>query len=492
MTEWLSIEKNPKPCYNGFRFSMSAKTTNHKIHKLGKKLKHTMKNHKKQKRKKHLIFFTLWGLFGVVLLCDFVQYFASKKQNLSNFVLDRDAQPHIDKLATKPIFFDVPNSAKSAHASAIVNIERLQLADKNNTTLTNMLLYFAGSREGASDVCIYQSFFSPPKPYAKSSDKSRTKHLSENPQKDLAKDKGWSEPRAILCPNDLSKMAGKFIKKLGNPVSFIDAKGRVHLFVVGVSMGGWATSKIYWAVFDRELSSLNFVRELHLSPILNLSHLVRNPAMILDNGGFVLPIYNEFAQKYPLLLEINGDYEVLSTQKPFYKDLPRNQLQPSFVPLDFSKYFGVSRRYGVDSSMKAALCEREKMGKNSCKTLSTNLQNFDSSSVLFRLGDFVFLLHNRAKNAQSKNANNREELWLYKLQDFDIAKSSLENHLGGGQVNFKPIERLDELEGKEVSYPSVAINSEFVHISYTYGREHIRTLLLPKSHKPKSHKKEEQ
>lgn len=459
-------------------------------------MKHTIKNHKKQNYKNHLIFFTLWGVFGVVLLCDFVQYFASKKQNTSNFVLDREAQLHIDKPLKEPIFFDVPNSAKSAHASAIVNIQSLQLADKDNAMLTNMLLYFAGSREGASDVCIYQSFFSLPKPYAKSSDKSRAKHLRENqqknPQKDLAKNKGWGEPRAILCPQDLSKMAGKFIKKLGNPVSFIDAKGRVHLFVVGVSMGGWATSKIYWAIFDRELSSLNFVRELHLSPILNLSHLVRNPAMILDNGGFVLPIYNEFAQKYPLLLEINSDYEVLSTQKPFYKDLPRNQLQPSFVPLDFDKSFGVSRRYGADNSMKASLCEREKAGKNSCKTLSTNLQNFDSSSVLFRLGDFVFLLHNRSKNTQSKNANNREELWLYKLQDFDMAQADLEKHLGGGEVIFEPIMRLDELEGKEVSYPSVAVNSEFVHISYTYGRGHIRTLLLPKSYKPKSHKKEAQ
>lgn len=446
-----------------------------------------------EKHKKHLVFFTLWVAFGIFLLCDFLQYFASKKQNPSNFVLDREAQLHIDKPLKELIFFDVPNSAKSAHASAIVNIESLQLADKDNAILTNMLLYFAGSREGASDVCIYQSFFSPPKPYAKSSDKSHTKHLRKNPQKDLAKNKGWSEPRAILCPRDLSKMAGKFIKKLGNPVSFIDSKGRVHLFVVGVSMGGWATSKIYWAVFDKELYSLNFVRELHLSPILNLSHLVRNPAMILDNGGFVLPIYNEFAQKYPLLLEINSDYEVLSTQKPFYKDLPRNQLQPSFVPLDFDKSFGVSRRYGADNSMKASLCEREKAGKNSCNTLSTNLQNFDSSSVLFRLGDFVFLLHNRAKNTESKNANNREELWLYKLQDFDIVQSSLEKHLGeGGEVNFKPIMRLDELEGKEVSYPSVAVNSEFVHISYTYGREHIRTLLLPKLHKPKSHKKEAQ
>ena len=452
-----------------------------KIFKLRKKLKNAIKDYKKLNRKKHLIFFALWGAFGVFFLCDFAHDLANK--TTANFVLDRD-EIHIGKPPKEPIFFDVPNSAKSAHASAIVNIESLALMDKNNIALTNMLLYFAGSREGASDVCIYQSFFSPPKIEAKSNNKSSTKHLRENlqknPQKDLAKDNGWSEPRAILCPQDLSKMAGKFIKKLGNPVSFIDAKGRVHLFVVGVSMGGWATSKIYWAMFDRELSSLNFVRELHLSPILNLSHLVRNPAMILDNGGFVLPIYNEFAQKYPLLLEINSDYEVLSTQKPIYKDLPRNLLQPSFVPLDFDTSFGVFRRYGTDNAMKASLCKRDKNGKNKCKTLSTNLQNFDSSSVLFRLEDFVFLLHNRAKMQNPQN--NREELWLYKLQDFDIAQSGLENHLGGGQVNFKPIERLDLLEGKEVSYPSVAVNSEFVHISYTYGRSHIRTLLLPKSH----------
>lgn len=434
-------------------------------------------------------------------MCDFVQYLASKKQHIANFVLDREVldkevQSFTDKPLKEPIFFDVPNSVKSAHASAIVNIESLQLANSDNATLTNMLLYFAGSREGASDVCIYQSFFTPPKPYTKSHSKPHTKE--KNPQKDLAKAKGWSEPRAILCPQDLSKMAGKFIKKLGNPVSFVDSKGRVHLFVVGVSMGGWATSKIYWAVFDSNLSSLNFVRELHLSPILNFSHLVRNPSLVLDNGGFVLPIYNEFAQKYPLLLEINSDYEVISTQKPFYKDIPRNQLQPSFVPLDFAKSFGVSRRYGTDNSMKASLCEREKAGKNRCKTLSTNLQNFDYSSVLFRLGDVVLLLHNRAKAQHPKN--HREELWLYKLQDFDISQPQThlaEGQLVDGQVVFAPIMRLDELEGREVSYPSVAINSEFVHISYTYGREHIRTLLLPtihkpKSHKPKPHKKEAQ
>ena len=178
------------------------------------------------------------------------EYINQNKQNSSNFTLTLPTNPQpnsqtpqkklansISQTLQTPLFFDVPNATKSAHASTIIDISNLQ--QKNNDNATNMLLYFAGSREGASDVCIYQSFFV---------------------QKNVAtlnKDSFfWSEPKAILCPQDLSKMSGKFIKKLGNPVSFVDNLGRVHLFVVGVSMGGWATSKIYHFLFgSRQLKT---------------------------------------------------------------------------------------------------------------------------------------------------------------------------------------------------------------------------------------------
>lgn len=294
-----------------------------------------------------------------------------------------------------------------------------------------------------------------------------------------------------MCPQDLSKKAKKFIKKLGNPVSFVDTKGEVHLFVVGVSMGGWATSKIYWLKFDDSLTSLQFVRELPLSPILNFSHLVRNPAMLLENGGFVLPIYNEFAQKYPLLLYVDSKSHIKSIPISSMANATRNQLQPSFVALDSSRFFGVFRQYRGDNIMKVALCDSEvwrekglrnrntilsKIDKNECKILPSNLKNFDFSPVIFKM-DFglesvVLLLHNKAKTPKG---NPREELWLYKLES-NLQDSSLE------AVTFVPIMKIDELEGREVSYPSVAQHSDFVHISYTYGREYIATSLLPKAY----------
>lgn len=426
---------------------------------------------------KYLVFFVCWAVCGVAALCGYFLH----SMTYSNFKVVTNTLPKtLEKTIKNPMYFDVLNPAKSAHASAIVNIENLQIKGAKNEILQNMLLYFAGSREGASDVCIYQSFFS----RQDFRDSLRQSH-------NLKQNYSWSEARAILCPQDLSKKAKKFIKKLGNPVSFVDTKGEVHLFVVGVSMGGWATSKIYWLKFDDSLTSLQFVRELPLSPILNFSHLVRNPAMLLENGGFVLPIYNEFAQKYPLLLYVDSKSHIKSIPISSMANATRNQLQPSFVALDSSRFFGVFRQYRGDNIMKVALCDSEvwrekglrnrntilsKIDKNECKILPSNLKNFDFSPVIFKM-DFglesvVLLLHNKAKTPKG---NPREELWLYKLES-NLQDSSLE------AVTFVPIMKIDELEGREVSYPSVAQHSDFVHISYTYGREYIATSLLPKAY----------
>lgn len=440
------------------------------------------------------MFLIAWILCGIFVLQEYITQNKTQKSAKFTLAFPTNPQSHsqtlqnpnsISKPPQTPLFFDVPNATKSAHASAIIDISNLQLKKANNAK--NMLLYFAGSREGASDVCIYQSFFA---------------------QKNVATlDKNgffWSEPKAILCPQDLSKMSGKFIKKLGNPVSFVDSLGRVHLFVVGVSMGGWATSKIYHFLFVDSLKRIKFVRELHLSPIINLSHLVRNPAMVLENGDFILPIYNEFAKKYPLLLYVDSTlvaktiFKPISPRYAFSSPNAINQLQPSFVPLDFDSFFGVFRNYKgdnikSDNIMKTAICEKQAdFGNSKCEILRSNLSNFDFSSVLFRLDSHILLLHNRVK---SDGGNPREELWLYKLQessvrktsvqnasveDFDLQESSLSSD--SKKAIFTPVMKLDELLGREVSYPSVAQNSEFVHISYTFGREHIRTAILPKTY----------
>lgn len=357
-------------------------------------------------------------------------------------------------------YFDVPNSQISAHASSIVDI-----SNKLDGMYSHMLLYFAGSREGARDVGIYQSFFTPDKNSIQAHRDISTP--TQNQIQDNQYNAGgfWSEPRVILDSPTLSQMSGKFIKKLGNPVSFVDSQGRVHLFVVGVSMGGWATSRIYWLTFDSELRTLNFIKELHLSPFFNLSFLVRAPAVLYKDGGFALPVYHEFLRKYPILLEFDSSLELVSA---FRTTRLLNQLQPSFVPISAHSIVGIYRNYKqYDHTMYINKC----IVDGECtEALPTNLKNYDSSSIPFKVFDSVFLLHNQFRNP---NGNKREELWLYRLENPSL--DSLE-------AIFEPILRLDSYLGDEVSYPSVALGESFVHIAYTYGRKHIRTALIPLSY----------
>lgn len=369
------------------------------------------------------------------------------------------------------VYFDVPNSQAQAHASAIVNVSNV--SDKDF-----MLLYFAGSREGARDVGIYQSFFTFERDF---------KNEGGFKGVDSHKIGHWSEPTLLLDAPMLSRLSGKFIKKLGNPITFVDMQGRVHLFVVGVSMGGWATSKIYWLLLEstyqkdstdsqnnqeHNLRSLHYVKELHLSPLLNFSHLVRTPALLKDDGGFILPIYHELARKYPLLLDFNSSLNLVSISRPTQL---KSQLQPSFVPLDKHSSVGIYRNHkAYENTLFVSECSTI-----CADSKPSNLKNYDSSSVLFNALDSIFLLHNQGR----EQGNRREELWIYKL----LAQS-----LDEQEVQFMPIMRIDMLLNDEVSYPSVAESGDFVHIAYTYGRKYIRTALVPKTLLVESEKQENQ
>jgi len=79
--------------------------------------------------------------------------------------------------------------------------------------------WYGGSREGARDVGIY------------------TARLLPN-------ERSWTLPREVMTRPRLSEELGRYIKKLGNPVAFLDASGQVWLFFVSVSVGGWSGSAI--------------------------------------------------------------------------------------------------------------------------------------------------------------------------------------------------------------------------------------------------------
>ena len=56
-------------------------------------------------------------------------------------------------------YFAIPNPTPSAHASTIIALDTARVAPHLRDSYGFMALFFAGSREGARDVGIYQSFF---------------------------------------------------------------------------------------------------------------------------------------------------------------------------------------------------------------------------------------------------------------------------------------------------------------------------------------------
>ena len=186
--------------------------------------------------------------------------------------------PASSRLRLTDVSIPLPVTTPSVHAVSLAALPSGRL----------LAAWFGGSREGSPDVSIFLSRF----------DGHR-----------------WSAAETIMTPARITEATGHYTRKLGNPLLHLDARGRLHLFVVGVALGGWSTSTIEHAVSLDEGLSFDGAERLRLSPLLNLSHMVRTPAINLADGGFLLPGYFELSLKYPVMLRFDARGSIVSRQR---------------------------------------------------------------------------------------------------------------------------------------------------------------------------------
>ncbi len=352
-------------------------------------------------RLKHAAFFV--GLFIVLFLI------IMKRQTppyafMHNQALSTQNPPYFTQLTIPK-----PDDALSVHASALINLP-------NDNLLS---AYFSGTKEGAKDVKISANLFD-------------------------GKINRWSEAFILLTKEELSKNAHEYIKKLGNPLLFLH-DDKILLFVVGVSMGGWATSKIYQFESALEPIHFKFARKLSLSPFLNLSHLIKNKPLNTTDGGFMLPLYHELATQYPLLLKFDKQNNPKELLRP---NTLNHQLQPSLTPFKDCAVMAF-RNHSFKDNIMLETCKTPTAWQ---KPMLTNLKNLNDALNLINLNEELYLIHN-----PSDLSLRRKELWLSKLENSN---------------SFKTLKVLDK--ANEVSYPSYSLNSHFIDIVYTYNRSHIK------------------
>ena len=147
-------------------------------------------------------------------------------------------------------------------------------------------VWFSGSREGGGDVTVQTAVL--------------------NPASGV-----WGAESTLFGRQQLQRGLSRYVKKIGNPVIARAADGSLHLWMVNVSLGGWAGSAITWSRSADDGTSWSQPKRLVTSPFLNISTLVKGAPSAMVDGSASLPVYHEFITKFGEVLRITADGQVL-------------------------------------------------------------------------------------------------------------------------------------------------------------------------------------
>ena len=233
-------------------------------------------------------------------------------------------------------------------------------------------VWFSGSREGAGDVTIQTAVF----------------------------DVGalrWTAETTLFNRAQLQRGLQRYVKKIGNPVIARAPDGSLHLWMVNVSLGGWAGSAITWARSADDGATWSIPQRLVTSPFLNISTLVKGAPVAMTDGSVSLPVYHEFITKFGEVLQINAQGQVTDKTR-----IPgsRTSLQPVVLVAsrtDATAYMRAGQGGKVMTSSTA------NAGKTWGQASAINLPNPDSALAALRTqsGDRWLALNPTSAGRQS-------------------------------------------------------------------------------------------
>ena len=296
--------------------------------------------------------------------------------------------------------------------------------------------WFAGSREGAPDVVINTST--------------------------LDKSGSWSTPIVVMDRVTAEKGLGRYIAKLGNPVPSRLADGRLQLFFVTVSLGGWAGSSISSVISEDDGVSWGKPQRLISSPLLNLSTLVKSPALQFTDGRLGLPAYHEWIGRFGEFLRIEGA-QVIDKRR---MSSGRGAIQPVvFVnsAQDASAYFRQTRSAGLAKQIPVSLTQNAGQSWQAAGDLEITNPNSAVAGLTLSNGARLLALNN------IETGRHRLVLMMSdpKLGQWHVVEV-LEND-----------EALPDDQRKEYSYPYLlSANGNDAHLVYTWERKKIRHVYL--------------
>lgn len=179
--------------------------------------------------------------------------------------------------------------------------------------------WFSGEREGAKDVVI------------------RSARFDETLMR-------WGEDLVIVTREQTRDGTKRYIRKLGNPSLGQGPDGRVWLFYVSVTQGGWSQSGVNMATSSDNGKTWSKPKRLMTTPFWNVSNLVRSPPIFLANNYVGLPLYHEMLGKFSEYLILDSEGQVLDKVRMGVGG--RVAIQPAVVTLTQQKAVSLFRYSG--------------------------------------------------------------------------------------------------------------------------------------------------
>jgi len=293
--------------------------------------------------------------------------------------------------------------------------------------------WFAGSREGAADVSIYSSVYD--------------SHSAN-----------WSAPTVVMDRVSAEKGLLRYIAKLGNPVPSRLHDGRLQLFFVTVSIGGWAGSSISAITSDDEGLTWSHPRRLIASPLLNLSTLVKSPSVSFTDGLLGLPAYHEWVGRFGEFLRVDAG-RVIDKRR---MSSGRSAIQPLiFVndAQDASAYFRQTRSSGLPKQIPVSSTQNAGQNWQQSEDLAIANPNSAVAGVTLKSGARILALNNIEYGRHRlvlMMSSNKSGQW----QTVEVLEDD---------------EALPDAQRKEFSYPyMITVDGNDAHLAYTWDRKKIR------------------
>jgi predicted neuraminidase len=249
----------------------------------------------------------------------------------------------------------------------------------------------------------------------------------------------------------------RHVRKLGNPVAGRDRDGRLCLYFVSVSVGGWAGSAINLMTSEDEGDTWGAPRRLVASPFFNISTLVKGAPLRLTDGTIALPVYHEFLGKFGELLRLDGEGRVLGKTRLSWGG---SSLQPVILPHSETEAVGFMR-YAGEPPPRVLMIRTGDGGEHWSAPVKTALPNPNAAvgGVLLAGGPLVLAINNAEEN--------REQLSLAVSSDFGNSWRIARELEGDSLPPHAPV--------REYSYPWIMQDSlGNVHVLYTWGRSRIK------------------